>query len=249
MIRKLSAVAVVLLLAAAPTFAYVLDDFNDNVTDTTLWTVGYNSQMTVAESNQRVEMMVPSTLTGGHGVTYDSLFALRGDFDIRVRYLLLDWPQNSGVRVGLVAFSTTSWYTMERTGADNGDPSKGPTWNYEHYVTNLRELGLTSQSTNALSGWLRFVRAGSLLTASFYDDDISQWTDLASRPVSTDDCPVSLCAWSDSNYFGHAYTRVAFDDFEVDDGQLVFVPEPSNLLALIVGIAGVGSGMMRRRRA
>jgi hypothetical protein len=201
----------------------VLDDFNDNLADLSLWApYQTGTGPTYTESNQTLEIHFPSNSAGEvFGAAYGSNFNLRGDFDIQVDYALLDWPAQNGVIVGIYATGA-----MERLN-----------WYYDDvYATHFppeATMGVTP--TNDLYGKLRLVRSGSALTGYYFNS--GTWVNIHSfASANTSNCPVILSSWSNTS-FGHKEAKVAFDNFVVNQGQLIW-PTTSPALTSLVPNAG-----------
>jgi len=93
---------------AAAQMPLLHDDFGDDAIDPTRWTASADPTLVISETNQRVEISIPASASQyqtryGYGASYGSKCAVRGDFDIQVRFQLPTWPAGSGVRVGLGA--------------------------------------------------------------------------------------------------------------------------------------------------
>src|SRR5690606_16443746 len=79
-----------------------LDTFDDNSLDTAIWTVNQEGGARIAETNQQLEVTIPPESTGeliSAGVL--SRGKIRGDFDIRIGYRVIEWPPHNGVRIGI----------------------------------------------------------------------------------------------------------------------------------------------------
>lgn len=68
------------------------------------------------EENQQLEIDIPSTSSGDAFYSgYSSQFRIRGDFDVEVSYKLIEWPATSGVRIGMIARSSSAFsFALER---------------------------------------------------------------------------------------------------------------------------------------
>lgn len=207
------------LLFISPAASQVLsDDFDDNTIDPSLWTTNLiGSGPTIAETNQRVETTHPATSADGPGqgvfwAGYDSVCQLRGDFDIQVDYNLLAWPFANGVRVGLL----TGLGATERISLGNFDFVGQPR---ESYVTDFGGAVSNFVSTGDLSGKLRQVRSGSTVTGYFFN--AGNWVPLHSAPATTADVAFHLASWSHDYAFIDQEVQMAFDNFTVNQGQLI----------------------------
>ncbi len=213
-----------------PTTAIISDDFNDNSIDSSLWASWQGgSGQTITETNQRLEIYFPANSAddpneSSFSAGYMSVCTLRGDFDIQVDYELLNWPNSNGVRV----------YLLVESGAD-ADKSVGRVsfgdsyndfygYNREVYLTDFDGEVQGFISTSDTSGKLRLVRSGSTITGYYYSSN--NWVTIHSSSATTDDVNFYLVAWSDNDDFTDQDVKVAFDNFTVNQGQLI-CPETS----------------------
>jgi hypothetical protein len=224
----------VLTFALAPAMGQVLvEDFDDNEIDGSLWMTCLNgSEPTVEEANQRIEMTLPADSSNGTEVPlfdaaidigipgacnrectrcdYKAVCWLRGDFDIQVDYELLVWPPSNGVRVSL--------------GTDLGfirRISVSP-WG-ESYEAAHHDAGVWAHhATGASSGKLRQVRAGGTVTGYYFDS--GNWVPVLSSPAPLDDVWPGLHVHSTDDRFADQEVVVAFDNFTVNQGQIVGPP-------------------------
>ncbi len=205
------------------------DDFNDNTLNTSQW-IGFikGYGLSMAETNQRLEIAFPADSTddptlGIFEARYNSICQLRGDFDMQVDYNLLVWPFANGVRVGLGAIRINeevpplNYGTVER--ASWGSANDMPGFPREVYLTHFDD-GVQGISTTAdQSGKLRLVRSGNTITGYYFSS--GYWVALHSGHVTTEDVPFSISAWSHDYSFTDQEVKVAFDNFIVNQGQLV----------------------------
>jgi hypothetical protein len=234
---------VVLPGLASPVF---YDDFDDN-TRSTYWISFADPNVTIAEANHRLEITFFVGASGNQfGAGYQSKWALKGNFDAQVDYELIDWPAGNGVRVGLVP----TWWSIERDswGPEGQTPAEGYCMN-----SYFGHQGIIY--TSDVSGSLRVVRSGSLVTSYCKRGDGS-WQTIHSFDYGANgaiDVPwFSICAWTHDYAFADKEVKFAFDNFSVNSGEIVppipAVPEPSNLLVLLGGIGGIGGVIWRRNK-
>lgn len=233
------ALALALALVGSPFssgVAATIDDFSDNSTDLSLWSViNDGTGVTVQEVNQRVEIELAANAAGDPFMGgYRSTAVYSGDFDVAISYSLLEWPTKNGVRVGLAMLSDTvplSFWSMERV-------SGGAIEAYgDVYLTDFNtSLGMLVSTTDT-SGTLRVARTGNTISAWYLAS--GAWQLVRSEVVSSGDLHFSFAAWSHDQYFSDQPVRVAFDDAQL-------VPEPST--AILLGGALVASGARRRRK-
>src|SRR6267378_2722202 len=192
------------------------DDFNDNSTNTHIWTVAVvGTGPIISEINNRVEIeFAPSSANDpSRGIFYGeylSRCAVSGNFDARIDFVLLDWPYQNGIRTGLAALGVVT-YGMERTSF--GPVSDFPTEPREAYLRDFDQGAGGFTATTDQSGTLRIVRTGSVLTGYYLSG--SDWIALPSQQVSTGDAMIRIFAWSHSNVFAGMHVKMAFDNFMV----------------------------------
>lgn len=217
----------VLCLAAAflivtPAGAQVfVDDFDDNVIAAENWdVVVYGSGAQIAEQNQQLEFIMPASASGYEfGTRLVSQFELRGDFDIRVDFLLPQWPQFNGVRIA-VAMTDDLYdnYGMERSSLSAIEPLGA----HEVYIADFGPFVLVP--TEDLTGTLRLVRSGATQTGYFLDG--AEWVPVQTDGAPTRDITIQLHAWSHDYAFRGWDVRAAFDNFTVMTGELHWPETP-----------------------
>ncbi len=215
-------------MATASTTSIFSDNFNNNDIDSSNWDIYYiGNSSTVDEADEKLEIVIPanssSKLTMA-GIT--SLCQLRGDFDMQVDYELLTWPSSNGVRVGLTTTyegstngsSPVITYNTERTSF--GSKTDAPTLPREVYATNFNnEVTYTPQGTSDLSGKLRMVRADSTIAGYYYRS--GEWIPIDSAFASPLDVDIRLIAWTTNSTFTNREVELAFDNFVLNEGNLV----------------------------
>ncbi|MDQ1535573.1 MAG: hypothetical protein QOF28_3334, partial [Actinomycetota bacterium] len=191
---------------ASPTFS---DDFNDNSTGST-WIVTTDSNVTVAETNGRVEVSIPGDASGSiFAGGYHNKCALTGNFDMQTDYTVLDYPPNNGVRLALSLDGTNVSYAAERTrGLDNAD---------SYFMDSFSFHGQAAATTD-LAGKIRWVRTNNRATA--YYDTAGSWTKFGTMPITPYALYPAVVAWSHDGAFGGQPVKVAFDNFVVNSGAL-----------------------------
>lgn len=140
------------------------------------------------------------------GAGASSTYLLEGDFDVRLAYELLTWPQGSGVRVGLgVSISDTpdKFVNVERVGFGRDDFPGEPR---EVYLAGFgyRIYGITG--TDDLSGTLRILREEAIV--SFYHGTSGDWHELYRAEWSSGGVSVQFSTWSHEKHFGGEEVRV-----------------------------------------
>ncbi len=212
------AVVSALLLAGRPAAAQeYTDDFNDNTTDTFHWAAFDAGGSEIAETNERLEVVVPADAQGGFiGSGYLSNCVLRGNFDMQVDFHLLQFPFQNGVRVGLAARGAR---VGERTSF--GSSLDFAAFPREVYLTDAADGVRGIRGTTHASGTLRLVRSGSVITGYFWDPIGAQWVAVHSSPSTTADVAPLLQVWSHDYAFMDMHAHVAFDNFRISSGTLI----------------------------
>jgi hypothetical protein len=193
------------------------DNFDDGVIDASKWVLDGDPKSAWQETDGHLTIaMTPET---SPMLNLQSVWWLRGPFDIQVDYSLLDWPAHSGAIVGLLLMSPDDrdWEWVQRVGglveAEGSD---------EVYLANVRcpEGCFCEGVTPTLdtSGTLRVTRdENSLFTAYYWSAADSQWVALYQRPMPDTDVKVRLTLWGPVT----EPVTVAFDNFQVNRGELV----------------------------
>ena len=220
--------------AADPVF---IDTFDDNNIGP-WWTVHTVGQPTVSEVNARLEAAFPANSTGSlFSADVTTVKWLVGDFDTQVDFALLNWPAHNGVRVGLIASPLT---TGPGAGIERVSRIPGECGGAEDYCTDIAGQ-VAWVATDDLAGTLRLVRTGS--TVSGYYLDSENWVLVGSEPWTDGDTHLALAGWSHDSVFRNQDVLFAFDDFQINSGNLV--PEPASAVILL---AGLGAVLRRRKR-
>jgi uncharacterized repeat protein (TIGR01451 family) len=211
---------------SGPVSQFVYDNFDDNATGPSLWSVGQEGGPVAVEMNQRLEITLPANSSGTKfDAAYYSACLLRGDFDIQVDYELLTWPTANGVRISL----STTYGNMERASfGASGDFAGGP----EVYLTDFAGLVKGITPTTDSSGKLRLQRAGDTLTGFYLANGV--WMTVASNsdPTYTQDTSFALSSWSHDPVFADQEVKIAFDNMMVNAGELVCPTAPAPNLAI-----------------
>ena len=198
------------------------DSLNGNSINPAVW----KTQITgtgpvVAAVNQSIVTTLPSNsqndpIAQGFGGGSTSVCLLGGDFDMQVNFRLLLWPQSSGVRVGLLIMDAPS-PAVERVGWGSTEALGTPR---EVYLTHFADNPQGGTATSDLSGTLRMVRSGSLLTGYYLHAGV--WVQIHTGPtVNTGNIHFGFSAWSHNAIFLGQMIKVGFDHFVVNSGQLL----------------------------
>ncbi len=198
------------------------DSLNGNSINPAVW----KTQITgtgpvVAAVNQSIITTLPPNsqndpIAQGFGGGLTSVCLLGGDFDMQVNFRLLLWPQSSGVRVGLLIMDAPS-PAVERIG---WGATEVPSLPREVYLTHFADNPQGVTATSDLSGTLRMVRTGSLLTGYYLH--AGGWVQIHTGPtVNTGGIHFGFSAWSHNGIFLGQVVKAGFSNFVVNGGQFL----------------------------
>jgi len=196
------------------------ENFDDNTLNDTFWVVNQHEGPLCSEINGRWEVVIPgeswdNDLSDGDQMRcrLDALEGLSGDFDIQVDFHLLQWPDSSGVRVGIRTYVGN----VTRVGFGIGGDFFGLP--RENFVSNLGRIGsgLELVETELTDGTLRLIRIGNTVRTYYSGLGTEDWTliggyttpDMPSEPL------FGLAVWTHNAYFAQEDVRVAFDNLVV----------------------------------
>jgi len=158
----------------------------------------------------------PGAVFGGGGY---SLFALQGDFDVRMGYELTTWPHHSGVRVGLIVlegelYTPDRFANIERTGFGEHDLEFSfPGEPAEVYLVNFDDEVSGLIGTDDLAGTLRVSREGDMLTG--YYETSEGWDEIYKAEWSTGNVIIRVFTWSSGHTFGGEEVGVLLRTVEI----------------------------------
>ncbi|MEZ4653761.1 MAG: hypothetical protein R3E12_09260 [Candidatus Eisenbacteria bacterium] len=92
------------------------------------------------------------------------------------------------------------------------------TWR-DWYFTGFVDQDLVPVATSDLSGTLKLTRSGTTLTGYYLS--LGSWVAISSAVVTTADMSMHISAWSHDRFFTDQEVKVAFDNFTVNQGELV----------------------------
>lgn len=187
----------------------IYEDFNDNSINTNKWILSqYGNGPSVKETNKRLEINIPYLSNGSSfGAGYETKCRLKGDFDIRVDYNLLNWPYNNGVSTG---------FWLDSIGSVERISFEGKEKYIVYSASNDKIIG--ESETNHNSGKLRLVRRSNIVKGYYYNG--SGWEFLGSITSTTNDIPFLIGAWSSDYIFADKDVKVALDNVVINYGQL-----------------------------
>ncbi|MDP2839987.1 MAG: hypothetical protein Q8O11_08010, partial [Syntrophales bacterium] len=156
------------------------DDFSPK------WTVEKRGTGVVSsEVNQRLEVTVAANASQGADSifldTHRSTCVLEGNFDIQVDYLLLLFPPQSGMRIGLGVETAAGYYFIERTSFSPAD-QRGLNRIGHNYVTDFRGT-LSFVPASDQGGKLKLMRQGQIVSGFYFDQQSSSWKQVGSGSI------------------------------------------------------------------
>jgi hypothetical protein len=234
-----SVIVILLVLSAAAqqTANSFSDDFHKTTLDSTHWkSVKNNAIGTTTPTAQGLEV---SLKFGNQGFYAEHIWLtcqVHGDFDAQVSYTLVDWPTESGVRLGLgvlpnarpLGSTTLVGVNGSGSGLRNAitervtlapgeivaEPGGGDFY-AAAFNGNLTQL----ITTRRLSGKLRLQRAGTTFTASYYDPDLKIFSPLGVWSVlNAEDEWLALALWG--RYSLIDTTTVRLENFSITASAL-----------------------------
>jgi len=124
-----------------------------------------------------------------------------GDFDVRMGFELILWPERSGVRVGLSAgVSPSAWVNIERVGMGPDEWPYHPHYR-EVYLVNSYDRGIHALTlTGDLAGELRIRRRGEIVTGYYRTPE--GWHELYRSRWPMENAGIRIAVWSDEYLFG-----------------------------------------------
>jgi DNA-binding SARP family transcriptional activator len=192
----------------------ITDDFAEDYRDGTIWhqiVTGTSVDIRPQDGRLVVSIGADATPGGPYDVIdghYGTQCSFPGDFDARIDFDLLDWPDGGGVSAGLWAFF-----------ADTAVVRQSGKWGDQYAAWVVPANGGTSLPDR--SGSFRLARVGGTITAYFWHD--GSWRTLVSG-VDRGAAVIGPSAQAARDDFGHAAVRVAFDNFSVEARELSCPP-------------------------
>jgi len=207
------------------------DNFDDGVLDPSRWQLMASSSATLEEHDGRLIVSITADPSDEFMVgAVSSTWCLSGSFDVQVDFELLNWPVPNGFAMGLLVSgdplsATFPYSSVGRTSTVGG----------EIYSAGFLAPDLTSRPavgvtpTSDTSGTLRFVRTvgagGAVMAAYRWDASSSSWVLMGSDTVPSADARISFAVGRMGSGFQGSGVTVAFDNFRVNSGTAVPIPE------------------------
>jgi DNA-binding SARP family transcriptional activator len=200
---------------------WLTDDFEEPGTDTGVWGMAAEGPeaLDASERNGQLELAVaPENAGNGAFYTqYSTRCRIRGDFDVRVEFKLVNWPSGDGVNLTLGAYFGSwlpplDWMWVARSGA-------GATGGLETYATGVRSENRVVPTSDT-AGALRITRVNGVLSTYYrkveqlYLGGLQQtWVKLATG-IAPHPANLVLSLSSNSDHFGQKAAVAAFDNFQ-----------------------------------
>ncbi len=201
------------------------DDFSSPNIDQRLWTPSASKDCSVTQSNGQMVLTIGPNASGDKfSAECQSTWGIKGDFDMRVDYELLDWPEGNGVRIGMSSVGKS----IQRTSIGSSEPT--PDAPYDIVAADFGENGRDLYRNSTKRGSMRLVRSGKYMLG--YHRDTGNWKLVYGAAVGDFDLPwVIIGAWTHDFAFSHQQVRIAFTNFTVRRGTItgpVPVHNPQN---------------------
>jgi hypothetical protein len=191
---------------------WLADNFNDPAFDSGLWNLnGHGSGADATEADGQLEFSIGSDVAFDSSVNavdehYGTNCYLTGDFDARVDFKLLTWPQADGVLVSFGIYlppPNETFWSISRKGGTASDDTEG-------YLTWINDRGNWA-STDDQSGSLR-IRRTSGYVAAYYRAN-GAWTKVGGGEVPGPASLVLMLA-AHPGQFGALPAEAAVDNFQ-----------------------------------
>jgi hypothetical protein len=201
------------------------DDFSSPNIDQRFWTPSASKDCSVTQSNGQMVLTIGPNASGDKfSVECQSTWGIKGDFDMRVDYELLDWPEGNGVRIGMSSVGKS----IQRTSIGSSEPT--PDAPYDIVAADFGENGRDLYRNSSKRGSMRLVRSGKYMLG--YHRETGNWKLVYGAAVGDFDLPwVIIGAWTHDFAFSHQKVRIAFTNFTVRRGNItgpVQIHNPQN---------------------
>lgn len=185
----------------------ISDNFDDGLFDRATWYRSSSTGVTIEEQGGRLEVSVqPDAVAEGDykliSASYGTTCRYLGDFDARIEFELLEWPEANGVVVQLAA-----WFNDTNVGAVR----QSQTW-AEEYASWMTNRGRSNPSADG-RGTLRVRRVGDRITTYFRR--AQDWYPLQSERGYTGAPIIGIQTMSKDEWFADKPVRIAFDNFSL----------------------------------
>jgi hypothetical protein len=231
--QRTSGIAMTLLLLAAcglsrtASAQVVADTFSTDTVTAGFWEAETAGGPTINQSLGKLWIAFPADSSGDVPYAkYNSVWALRGDFDVQVDYKLLQWPAMNGIRVGLALNTATGLLPNMHRVSLGVNEQVG--WPRESYTSDFANGTFFRTATGDQNGRLRLTRVQGAITGYYWDIKHGTWVKMGSEVISNDDAWLALQAWAGGGAFAGLPVETALANFRVNKGQLVYPAGSTN---------------------
>jgi hypothetical protein len=198
-----------LLLWLLPAFGAgtITENFANNQYNTDLWSLWNTGQgITPEVVNERLEVAVAGN---GYAGLNASSFTLIGDFEMKVDFTLINWPESNGTQLTMATY-TMSPQNLFHMGRAN---TIGQEQYFSIILGNYSSTGVTEP---ALGGTLRMVRTGNKMEAFYWNGTI--WESFGSNTDASlgTRVAVTLGIGPYANNYSGIPAKAAFDNIQID---------------------------------
>ena len=196
----------------SPVVTTITDDFEDGVRNVSLWhVIVTGTNVDVAEQNGDLEIEIGAgAIPGGQYNVVDGHYGTQckfpGDFDARVDYRLLAWPEQSGVYLALNAFFANAF--VERWSQSVEEAGIDPLEVYGSWI----KPHFSVVNTSDQQGSLRLRRKDGVITSYYLAN--GQWQKIESAR-RTAEVVMGIQLSANQGVSVAQTVRVAFDNFSV----------------------------------
>jgi hypothetical protein len=197
--------AVALLTVSPSQGATITENFAGNQYNTDLWNLYQSGGTTAQVIHNRLEVTVAGN---GYAGLYGNGFTLKGDFDMRVDFTMINWPPNNLTQITI---------GLQNQSQNLGQVARASTPGGEQYFTIImnkyHSIGITDPP---LSGTLRIVRTGGKVEGFYKDGE--GWTSIGSETDEelSAEAKVSLGIGPYGNTYSGISAKVAYDNIVID---------------------------------
>jgi len=203
-------VAGLLLWLSPACSATITENFANNQYNHNLWSLMNQGQGTTAQiTNNRLEVTVAgsgySNFNGG-GIT------LTGDFDMKVDFTLINWPENNGTQlsIGTLTQSPSNLFQMARANGNDREQY------FSLILGNYVEKGVIGPTS---SGTLRMVRTGIKMEGFYWDGAAWQSVGSASNASLGQVIGVSLSIGPYGGTYSGTSAKAGFSNIRIETGH------------------------------
>jgi hypothetical protein len=195
-----------------PTTMTIADNFDDGVRNVSIWhVIATGTNVDVDEENGGLEIGIGAgAIPGGQYNVVDGHYGTQckfpGDFDARVDYRLLIWPEQSGVYLALNAFFANAF--VERWSQSAEEAGLDPLEVYGSWI----DPRFSVVNTSDQQGSLRLRRKDGVITSYFLAN--GQWRKIDSARRAAE-AVMGIQLSANQGVSVATTVRVAFDNFSV----------------------------------